>query len=284
MTRSTDRMSLRPPDPATPAVGSVAMRRASVGLVVTVWVSVTLFGVYILAYYAGAIAENDLPAWNAVLPRIYEPRTTAATVAIGAHFFAGGVILLLGCIQLIGGVRNRYPGFHRWCGRVYVSASLLAGVGGLGFIVAKGTVGGPIMSVGFGLYGVLMILCAVQTYLHARARRIDVHRAWALRLFALAIGSWLYRMDYGFWLLLSGGIGHTEDFHGPFDRLMAFSFYLPNLVVVELFLRGRVPTASGASRRLATGALLVATGFLLLGTYFFTTQLWGPAILAAVAG
>ena len=264
--------------------GVLAVGRASFALVLTVWVSVTLFGAYILVYYAGAIVEQDLPAWNAVLPRLYEPSTPAATVAIGLHFFAGGVILLLGCVQLIGPLRERHPAVHRALGRVYVTASLLAGLGGLAFILAKGTVGGTVMNLGFGLYGVLMTVCAVQTYRHARARRIEVHRAWALRLFALAIGSWLYRMDYGFWLLLSGGVGHTEDFHGPFDRIMSFFFYVPNLLVVEAFLRGHARTASAFSRGMAVAALLAATGFLLLGTYFFSVELWGPAIIDGLTG
>lgn len=267
-----------------PPAGSTALRRASVALILTVWLSLTLFGVYILAYYAGAIGRQDLPAWNAVLPRLYENATPGATIAIGLHFFAGGVILVLGCVQLVTRLRERHPALHRGLGRVYVAAAGLAGIGGLGFIAVKGTVGGPVMSVGFGLYGALMIVCAVQAYRFARARRIEIHRAWALRLFALALGSWLYRMDYGFWLLLFGSLGHTEDFHGPFDQVMAFFFYLPNLVVVEAFLRGRLPAATVAVRRLATGAVVGATGFLLLGTYFFTVELWGPAILAGITG
>lgn len=274
---SSDPVAPRPPRP-------VALRWASVALVLTVWLSLTLFGVYILAYYAGAVGRSDLPAWNAVLPRLYENATPAATVAIGLHFFAGGVILVLGCVQLIAPLRARYPAVHRGLGRVYVVAAGLAGIGGLGFILAKGTVGGPVMSAGFGLYGVLMVVCAFQTYRHARARRIERHRAWALRLFALALGSWLYRMDYGFWLLLFGAVGHTEDFHGPFDQVMSFLFYLPNLVVVEAFLRGRLPAASTVTRRLATVVVVGATGFLLLGTYFFTAELWGPAILDSLTG
>lgn len=281
---ASSKVSMQPSANNVPRPGSVAFRRASTGLVATVWLSITLFGVYILAHYAGAIADQDLPAWNAVLPRLYEPTTPAATAAIGLHFFAGGVILVLGCVQLISPVRDRYPAVHRSLGRLYVVASLLAGVGGLGFILAKGTVGGAVMDLGFGLYGVLMIACAVQTYRHARARRVEIHRTWALRLFALAIGSWLYRMDYGFWLLLFGDLGHTEDFRGPFDRVMSFFFYLPNLLVVEAFVRIRVTTSSIALRRVATGIMLAATGFLLLGTYFFATELWGPAIVAGLTG
>ena len=133
--------------PASPNAGgavrrSRAVHRASVALVVTVWASVSLFGVYILAHYAGAVADQDLPSWNAVLPRLYEPSTPAATAAIGLHFLAGGVILVLGCVQLIAPIRARWPAVHRGLGRVYVVASLLAGLGGLGFIAVKGTVGG----------------------------------------------------------------------------------------------------------------------------------------------
>jgi hypothetical protein len=270
--RQSERSNVRP-------VSAALLRWASITLVATVWVSATLFGLYILAFYAGAVAEGDMARWNEVLPRLYEPSTPVSTAGIALHFAAGGIILVLGCVQLLGAVRLRLPALHRWLGRVYVTAALLAGVGGLTFIVTKGTVGGMVMDIGFGLYGILTVLAAVQTFRHAWARRMDLHRAWALRLFALAIGSWLYRMDYGFWLLLANGAGHTEHFHGPFDRVMAFFFYLPNLLVAEAFIRARRITTSTALRLVAAGVLAAATGFLLLGTYFFTVYLWGLAIL-----
>ncbi|WP_420125540.1 DUF2306 domain-containing protein [Longimicrobium sp.] len=260
------------------------LRWSATALVATVWISATLFGLYILAFYAGALAEGEMAAWNRVLPGLHDPETPAATAGIGLHFFAGGVILALGCIQLIGAVRDRFPAVHRWSGRVYVLASMLAGIGGLTFIVTKGTIGGAVMDVGFGLYGVLTVLAAVQTIRHARAGRMEAHRAWALRLFALAIGSWLYRMDYGFWVLLTGGVGHADNFTGVFDRVMAFWFYLPNLLVAEAFIRGRRAATRPAVRLAAAGVLVVATGFLLLGTYYFTKIYWGPAILARLPG
>jgi hypothetical protein len=260
------------------AMTKTALRWSGTALVCTVWTSATLFGLYIVAFYVGALADGQVAKWNQNLPGLYEPHSPAATSALGLHFLAGGVILILGCIQLISRVRTRWPALHRWLGRIYVSAALLAGLGGLAFILAVGTIGGRIMDLGFGLYGALMVLAAVQTYRYARARSLTLHRAWALRLFALAIGSWLYRMDYGFWLLLGGGRGHTHDFHGPFDHVMAFFFYLPNLLVVEAFIRAQ-SAASPKFRLAAAGLLAGATGFLLLGTYYFTKLYWGPAIL-----
>ncbi|MCG8349967.1 MAG: DUF2306 domain-containing protein [Chloroflexales bacterium] len=279
-----DSMSSGAARPNIRSMSTALLHWTSIVLVVTVWISTTLFGLYILAFYAGALAEGEMARWNDVLPRLYNPDAPVATAGIGLHFAAGGIILVLGCIQLLGAVRTRYPALHRWIGRVYITAALLAGVGGLASIAAKGTIGGTVMNIGFSLYGILMVLTAVQTFRHARARRMEAHRAWALRLFALAIGSWLYRMDYGFWLLLTDGLGHTRDFRGPFDMVMAFFFYLPNLLVVEAFLRGRRRKASPALKLVAAGLLAGATGFLMLGTYFFTKIYWGPAILDRLFG
>lgn len=262
-------------------VSAAVLRWTSVALAATVWLSAGLFGLYILAFYAGAFAADDLARWNEVLPRLYEPETPLATVGIGIHFAAGGVILALGFIQLINPLRQRFPALHRWVGRLYVAAALLAGLGGLAFIATKGTLGGVPMDIGFSLYGVLVVLAAVQTFWHAWRGRFEAHRAWALRLFALAIGSWLYRMDYGFWFILTNGAGHTRTFSGPFDVFMSFFFYLPNLLVVEAFLRARRGSASPALKLASAAVLLGVTVFLLIGTYFFTQYYWGPAILAA---
>ncbi|MBD2751616.1 DUF2306 domain-containing protein [Spirosoma validum] len=260
------------------------LRWSSFLLVTTVWVSAGLFGLYILAFYASALYEGNMARWNQVLPKLYEQSTTTATTGIGLHFAAGGIILVLGSLQLIDSIRVRFPALHRWVGRVYVLSCLLAAIGGLVFIAIKGTIGGLMMNVGFSLYGILMFIAAIQTYRTAVARNTASHRLWALRLYVLAIGSWLYRMDYGFWLLLTDGLGHTRSFSGPFDSVMAFFFYLPNLLVVEVFTRARSYKASPLLRILASLILLFATGFLLLGTYYFTLYYWGPAIVNWVSG
>ena len=253
-------------------------------LVTIVWISSGLFGLYILAFYAAAAYQGEMNRWNKVLPELYGPSNGTANAGIGLHFAAGGIILILGSIQLIDAIRNRYPSFHRWVGRVCILASVFAGLGGLSFILIKGTIGGTVMDLGFGLYGLLMLVCATETFRHARARRIELHRAWALRLYALAIGSWLYRMDYGFWILLTDGWGHQYHFIGPFDQVMAFFFYLPNLLVAEIFIQ-KIKSKTSLAFNLAGALLLLAiNGFLVLGTYFFTKHYWGPAILDWITG
>lgn len=273
MASLADTLHTRPP-----AGGTRRMLGWAATLLVAVsWGSAAFFGAYILAFYGGAVPHGRMDQWNAMLPGIWDVRTPLAALAIGAHFLTGGILLLLGPVQLIPPIRARIPRLHRWLGRAYVVSAGLAGAGGLGFIAGKGTIGGAVMNVGFGLYGALTVLAATQTWRHALARRYGRHRAWGIRLFALAIGSWLYRMEYGFWLPLTGRLGHAHDFSGWFDHAMAFAFYLPNLLVAELFIRARGQAHPGL-RVAASGVLVVASALVLVGTWYFATLYWGPGI------
>lgn len=260
------------------------VRWAAVLLVGVTWISAALFGAYIVAFFGGAALRGTPEQWNQSLPALFDRAGPVGTAAIGAHFVAGGVLLLLGPVQLIGRVRRRWPGLHRWLGRVYVIAAAVTGAGGLGFIVTRGTIGGPVMDIGFGLYGLLTCGAAVLAWQRAWTGRIEAHRAWAIRLFALVIGSWLYRMEYGLWFLTMGRTGHSSDFRGGFDAVMAFAFYLPNLAVAELFLRARRRQAQPALAIGAVVALTAASLFIVLATWVFVTRFWGPGFVSGVTG
>ena len=248
-----------------------------------VWLSSLLFGLYILANYAAAYSDNDLARWNDVLPEIYVPGEPTASIGIGFHFAAGGLILLLGSLQLITRIRTTFPEFHRWTGRAYVFLSMVAALGGLLFIALRGTVGGIVMDVGFTGYGVAMFVCAGQTLRHAMQRNFSIHQAWAWRLYALAIGSWLYRMDYGLWLVLTQWVGHTDNFQGWFDYIMAFFFYIPNLIIVEFMIRARGKPSNRALQLTTACLMVVAAGVLVVATYGMARLSWVPAISAWLA-
>lgn len=260
---------------------AAALQWAGIALAGVVWISSAIFGAYILAYYGGAIPAGTMEQWNATLPALYEPHTPVASFGMGLHFFAGATLLLLGPVQLVGEIRRQAPAIHHWIGRLYALAAFAAGVGGLTFIALKGTVGGMMMNVAFAAYGVLMVLAAVETVRHAMARRIEVHRAWAIRLFALAIGSWLYRMGYGLFFAIMGSEdpGHTAAFDGWFDYVMDWAFFVPPLIVAEMFIRARRSGASTAGRVGATVVLAAGAGLVAFATFFFTVIGWGPAIL-----
>ncbi|MEL7147316.1 MAG: DUF2306 domain-containing protein, partial [Bacteroidota bacterium] len=253
-------------------------------LVGVVWISALLFGLYIFIFYFIGALKGDISLWNEGLSNLYREDGPSANIGIGAHFAAGSVILILGCIQLISSIRLKFPVLHRWLGRLYVMAAILTAVGGLTFIFTRGTIGGLPMDIAFTGYGLLTFLSAVATIYYARSRDFSRHRAWAIRLYALAIGSWLYRMDYGFWLLFTGGWGHNGHFNGPFDIWMDFFFYLPNLLVAEIFIGRYKILQNKPARGLASVGMLVASAFLILATYFFTKKMWLPSMIQVIDG
>jgi Predicted membrane protein (DUF2306) len=267
-----------------PASGGGLLGAAKVVLAAVVWVSAGLFALYILARYIGAIGDGQLGAWNRDLPLLYEQHRPFATTGMGIHFLGGTILLLLGPLQFVQTIRDRAPAVHRWIGRIYVTAALLAGLGGLAFIALKGTVGGKPMDIGFALYGALTTLAAVATPVYAWRRQFAEHRAWAIRLFALAIGSWLFRMDYGLWLQLTHRLGHTANFDGPFDVVMDYFFFIPNLIVAEIVIRAPKSPAPMALRTIAVAGLTITAVMVVFSTYYFTRFHWGQDIMARLRG
>jgi len=204
------------------------------------WVQPVVLGLLALLMLPFALYAVDFGgralSGTLVEPHYLQGDNAMRNLAIFSHMILGAALTLLAPLQLIKPLRKRWPALHRWAGRVIVPAAVLTAFGGLTYILTRGTIGGWPMDVGFSVYGALMLLAAIQTIRHARARRIAAHHAWALRLFWLAIGSWLYRVQYGLWYAATGGAWSQPDFAGAFDLAMNFAFYVPYLIVVELYL------------------------------------------------
>ena len=196
------------------------------------------------AFYAIDFGRNGLSG-SLAEPHYIDASQQPEKSGVYIHMLLGGLITVLAPFQLVTQLRHALPKFHRVAGRLICIGACVSAVGGLGYIWLHGTIGGPAMDIGFTLYGILMIASSVQAFRHARARRITQHQAWALRLFWLVLGSWLYRVHYGLWYLLTGGAWSTSEFSGGFDLVQNFAFYLPYLFGVELYLvwkrsKGRV--------------------------------------------
>lgn len=261
---------------------SLAASWSAVLLVAVSWLSGVIFAAYIVAFFGGTLVGGEAYRWNEALPDLYDPSSRLSTSAIGGHFVAGSILVLLGPVQLIGRLRRSIPRLHRWLGRIYVVSAAAAGVGGLAFIVGQGTIGGTLMDVGFGLYGALMVLSATMSYLHARSGRYHSHRAWAIRLFALTIGSWLYRIEYGAWFLLSRISGPMAEFSDWFDAVMVFFFYVPNLIVAEFVIRAGQQNRTASADLLASALFVAASAFIAFVTLMFTAHTWGPKIASGI--
>jgi hypothetical protein len=65
---------------------------------------------------------------------------------------------------------------------------------------------------------------------------------------------------------------------------MVFFFYLPNLAVAELFIQAR-PAGHNPNLKLVTAiALLAASAFVMVATWSFTADYWGPGMVSGITG
>ncbi len=197
-----------------------------------------VFGTYIALRATGATVKN-FEQWRNLVAGLPMPTASdwIANLGIGLHFVMGTVLVLAWPILLSARVRTRHRKVHRWTGRIYVAAGFLAGAGGMSYIVTHGTFSRA-AAIAFSLWGAVMMLSSVMAYVHARARRFDRHRAWAIRLFAMVVGSWLFDIEIQAWTDWAGGIGMNADgASGPFDLALLVLFFVPNLLIAEVFIR-----------------------------------------------
>ncbi|SDR19899.1 Predicted membrane protein [Pseudoxanthomonas sp. CF385] len=223
------------------------------------------FGAYIALRAVGATPRN-FEQWRTLVDGLPMPtlQDWIANLGIGLHFVMGTILVLAWPILLSSRIRSRHRAVHRWTGRLYVTAAVLAGTGGLSFILTHGAYT-PAASVAFAVWGAVMVLSAVMAFVHARAKRFDRHRAWAIRLFAMVLGSWVFDLEIRAWKDLTGGLGMgAGNTRGPFDYAILYLFFVPNLLVAECFIR-HLHRRIASPRRLAWSAI---AGFAVAGGVF----------------
>ena len=232
----------------------------------------TMFGVYIVFRGAGMTSAN-FGQWRDLISGapLHTMTDWIASAGIGMHFCMGAVLVLAWPILFSSRIRARHRTVHRWTGRIYVTAGLFAGIGGWSFIVAHHT--GRADHTAFAIWGSLMMLSSVMAYVHARARRFDLHRAWAIRLFAMVLGSWVFDLEYRAWRDLAGGVGirnpDAADY-GLFDYVIMYGFFVPNLLVAEFFIRN-LHKRLALQRRLKWPAVVMLAGAVVIFIYAIAT-------------
>jgi len=223
----------------------------------------------LFVYYAFDFSIRGLSQDLSAETHLYTAGAVLPNTAIFTHMLAGATITLLAPLQLFTPLRKRFPALHRVSGYLFFLSAILTAVGGLGFITINRTIGGPVMDVAFTLYGLCVLVCCVQTIRFARARDFATHREWALRVFVLAMGSWLYRIQYGVWFAIMGDIGIGENFSGPFDYFQDFAFFVPYLIGVEIYIRHQRAGRPVLPLYAARGLAVLSIALLSLGTYAF---------------
>ena len=252
------------------------------------WFAVTLIGQFAFAFsvaifYGLTALRGNFQAWNRVLAHGYEAGATMGNAALGGHILFAMVINIAGTLQLIAGVRNRFPAFHRWNGRVFVLGAFTQAITGLYLTLSGRRIVGDATQHIISVLGALLIMfCAGAALRFAMARDFATHRRWALRLFLVASASWFFRLGFFLTLVVFGPIGFDPTtFSGPLLTFWSLAQYLLPLGVLELYVRAQ--SHPGALRRMATASVLfVLTLAMGAGIAAVSLGSWVPNVKAAL--
>ncbi len=248
------------------------------------WFGVTVIGQLVFAFavasfYGLTALRGDYHGWR--FTNGYVPGATRGNWAVVMHVASAVAVMLAGAVQLVPQVRNRFPVFHRWNGRVYMLTAVALSVAGLYMTWIRGSVGGLTSHLGSTLNALLIWLFAALALRFALARDFKTHRRWALRLFLVVSASWFFRIGFFLTLLIfKGPVGFDPTtFTGPFLTFMTFSQYLIPLGVLEIYFLAQ--DRPGALPRLATaGLLFVLTLVMVAGLFAATLAVWVPDVKA----
>jgi uncharacterized membrane protein len=103
------------------------------------------------------------------------------------HILAGTVFMLLGPLQFIPSIRRHWPRIHRVSGRVFIICGLIAAVTALGVEFAFPLRGGYFKRAAMVLFSLALLVALVIAWRAAVRRRIDLHRAWVVRAYAIGL-------------------------------------------------------------------------------------------------
>jgi CDP-diglyceride synthetase len=173
-----------------------------------------------------------------------------------AHVAFGAVAMVTGCLQVWPWLRRTRLRMHRIAGRVYVFAGVLpAGLTAL--YIGVHTPFGPSVLVSNVWMAVLWLGCTALAWRAVRQRRMDDHRTWMIRSFALTMSIIVTRLLAAPTLLVLYPQLDTT-FGGSEEMLMYVATSVNTwlgwtlmLVVAECFIRRRHGTRR--RRRAAAG-------------------------------
>ena len=253
-----------------------AMTFAASAWFVPVLVGQFIFVAYILHTYGSPLFFGDMTQWNDHLSEAWIAGRTMGNGAVAAHLALAIVVHIGGPLQLIPQVRSRFPRFHRWTGRVFVFAMLVAVVSGAYMMIAR-DIGEWTLYLGFSTQMIFIIWFAAFTLRHAIRREISDHMRWATRLFLAASAVWFLRILVMVWFVLTGGIGIDQTTGtGWFLDIMSVGQFLP-LAGYEIY--HRLKSGGTAIARYAMAAFLwfaaLATA---VGVALATLGMWFPVL------
>ncbi len=169
---------------------------------------------------------TDYPMYHA-----YRLQVIADRQLLIPHTIAGFFALAAGPLQFSSRFRARFLSFHRLLGRAYMISVLVGAVTGIA--LAAGRPGLP----GTSMQAAAWVVCTAAAFITARNGRIEQHRQWMIRSYAVTF-TFVSSRILNLWPRYWSHLGDTLSAVG------VIAFTLASLLIVELGLNWRELTTS----------------------------------------
>lgn len=251
------------------------------------WVAAVLigqwmFGLYILFRFTMPWLLGDLDESQFTnMIRGYKNGDVFNNGVLLLHIIPVMLISLSATFQLVPFIRNRFPQFHRWNGRLFLVVGFFGAISGLFMTWGIGSRLSEIGAIGVTLNGSLIPIFVYYAWRTAVKKNFRLHRRLAVHTFILINGVWSVRLYLMAWFMINpGGLGNTRLIDGPADIAISFASYLLPMAIAELAFWAERRRSSLATLVGAIGVTLLAA-LTTLGVYAASTMMWIPRITAA---
>jgi uncharacterized membrane protein len=164
----------------------------------------------------------------------FNPAFTRHPWITGTHVVLGGIYLALAPFQFVRRIRDRFLTYHRWAGRVLASMGILVGGSAL-FLGLVIPLGGNPERVVIGAFGGFFLLALLLGVTRVRQGRIDEHREWMIRAFAVGLSIATMRLLLLPALMIADNASDQQVIWIFVSAFMAA--FAAHLVVAELLVR-----------------------------------------------
>jgi uncharacterized membrane protein len=183
----------------------------------------------IVLFKPGALSAPKNPA--AALDAHFASRRTITLT----HILPGILFMVLGPLQFIPRLRARHPRFHRWTGRIFLTASAVIGITGL-TMAAGQTIGGLDEKAAIFLFGTLFLFSLAKALWHAMHREFVQHREWMIRGYSIGLAVATIRPIMGVFFASAVLRGHAPN-PGQFFGIAFWIGFTVQFIAAEIWIR-----------------------------------------------
>jgi uncharacterized membrane protein len=105
------------------------------------------------------------------------------------HALTGAAFGIAGPMNFALALRRRFGRLHRVTGRIFVGAGAVLGVTAVSLLLSVEPQRTPVIDIARGVFGAALLVALTLAVTAIRARDIPRHRAWAIRAYAIGMGS-----------------------------------------------------------------------------------------------